>query len=164
MRLDLLGPLSAIRGCTFASLDTTTSPRPFYEVVRKNEGVLLFANQEGSGYERMVRRRLEEAGKDPAGFVLGDLPWGERIEGTPLISHKGNHYLQLIQLKPGEVSATYHGGIIDPSLVPGIDKGGEGQGLGDRRVVVRAYKLDSIDEIRLMNQVIARGATEGEEG
>src|SRR3990167_9195349 len=89
MRLDLLGPLSAIRGCTFASLDTTTSPRPFYEVVRKNEGVLLFANQEGSGYERMVRRRLEEAGKDPAGFVLGDLPWGERIVGSPLFSHKG---------------------------------------------------------------------------
>lgn len=144
--------LDKIHGCTFASLDANTMEGGIRRVVT-NESVILFTNKGGSGYEGMVRRRLAEAGLDPSGFVLSELPWGERVEGTPLIyhKHKDRHYLQTILLKPGRVQAFINDTELDPDVLK--KPGGRNQGLpDDRRVVVQTYGLDNILALRLMGE------------
>lgn len=56
---------------------------------------IIFSNKNSSAYGNMINRRLEKDGKD-ANFVPGRLPWGTRIEGTAVIEHKGNYYIQVI--------------------------------------------------------------------
>jgi hypothetical protein len=67
------------------------------QVFKIHEGFsgMIFSNKESSAYENMVNRRRALAGQ-PADFKAGALPWGTRIEGTAVIEHKGEHYLQLI--------------------------------------------------------------------
>ena len=115
--------------------------------------VLLFTNEGGSDYERLVKRRLKEAGKDPRDFVLGDLPWGERIPNSPLIVHRGLHYLQTIVLEPGQ-SAGYTGNRevnLEDFILPrrtnqGLSKADE--------VVVATYRVDHIDRIAIMGEIL----------
>jgi hypothetical protein len=148
--------LAGINGCTFASLDSVTFPKKGIRCVSIGTNVILFTNKTGeSGYGAMVKRRLEEAGKNPDNFVLGDLPWGERIEGTPLIYHagQGRHYLQTVILHPGasryyigerEVDASILG--AKPSPNQGLPKG--------REVIVNTFALDSITRITLLGETI----------
>ena len=87
-----------------------------------------------------------------------DLPWGERVNGTPLIRRAGIYYLQCIVLAPGQ-STYFMGSIIIPpeqvsSFVPHRFQGG-GQGLEKgNEVIVHCYALDNITSLRLMNQEI----------
>lgn len=165
MQLDDLKKLiDAIQGCTFASVSAITRPLPGIRKTVIGEQVLLFNTKGDSGYERMVRRRLEQEGKDPDSFVVEDLPWGERLDDHgPIIVHKGRVYLQTIRLREGD--AIYHGGndllgwrLLDeaevnrrglhrPHLAPNQ------QGLpDDRKVLVHTYALDSITQINMMGE------------
>lgn len=144
-----------IVGCTFASLDATTFPRPRLKKVVVGERVILHVNKTTSGYQTAVRKRLEELGKDPLSFNVDDLPWGQRIEGSPIIQHKGRMYLQTVVLAPGmdayfigDKSMTYDE-VKD--LLPRHNSPGQGLPI-DKQVVVKCYALDSIDEIRLMGE------------
>lgn len=138
----LLELLIQIRGCTFAGLDTETSAYGVRKIER-DISILLFGSPYNNGYEKMVKRRLEAAGKNPLNFVLSDLPWGERHHtGLPLISHKGEDYLQTIVLRNGVVRAFI--GIDTP--YPIKDEG------RNEIVKVRTYKLSSITAIRLLGE------------
>lgn len=145
--------LDKIQGCTFATLDTTTKPTPGVRKVTTGTRVILFTNRRTSGYEEMVKRRLIEAGKNPSDFVLGDLPWGERIPNSPLIVSRGNYYLQTIILEPGQ--STYYTGDreIDPTgLLPSRRTN---QGLSkEDEVHVATYRIDHIDSLALMGEVL----------
>jgi hypothetical protein len=144
--------LNQIRGCTFASLDAETFPYPGIKKVTTGQQVMLFTNKGGSAYEKMVRRRLDSIGKNPANFVLGDRAWGEPIAGTPLIYHRGKHYLQVIEVHEG-VSAFYFTSgqpIVNPEKL-GLSRKRTNQGLSkEDEVVVRTYKLDNIIRITLL--------------
>lgn len=146
--------LKSINGCTFASLDCETKPMAGVRKVTKGESVILFTNKTGSGYEKMVKRRLKEVGKNPDDFVLGDLAWGERLPDTPVIIHKGKYYLQTVTLRPG-VSDYYIGETkVDPVYL-GIKDRGTNQGLPrGKEVLVRTYSLDSIKQIKLLGETI----------
>lgn len=163
----LEGYLQQISGCTFASMDTRTVPvlqggmsNPMQGRIEKTTmgtRVMLFTNKGGSAYEAMVRRRLEQAGKDPNSFVLGELPWGARVPNTPWIYHKGEHYLQCIVMKPGECVYYVGGEEIKPENILGLrqDQDYRNQDLPqDTQVIVRAYKLASIFSLRLMGTEI----------
>ena len=108
---DIYEVLKKIQGCTFASMDNITQVK--LKGGKKNEmqgrvtkhtsnnQVMLFTNQNSNGYENMVRRRLENEGKNPDSFALGSLPWGTRVPNTPLIEHNGKYYIQVIFNRPG---------------------------------------------------------------
>lgn len=146
--------IEKIKGCTFASLDAETFPYPGIRKVTTGERVMLFTNKGGSAYEKLVKRRLVAAGKNPDNFVLSDLRWGERIPDTPLIYHRGKHYLQVIQLSPG-VSAYYFTSgreVPDPEKM-GLLRRRSNQGLSrEDEVIVQTYKLDNIIRITLMGE------------
>lgn len=163
---DIISILSSFSGCTFAALSAETSPRPGIRKITSGEGIILFTNKSGSGYERMVRRRLTQIGKDPASFSVGPLPWGERIPDTPLIVKTGRDgadhlYLQTIIIRDGVSSyrvastgevilpADYRTFGINPPQPPS-------QGLPDDKVVrVRTYSLPSITEIKLLGRTLS---------
>lgn len=154
----ILKVLDRVKGCTFATIDSTTYPQKGIEKITKGERVLLFTNQNVSGYNEMVKRRLLEAGKDPRGFSLGDLPWGERLPGTPLIMHNGRYYLQTVRIDKGK-SEYYLKSLagrrkIDPEAY-GFRKRRTNQGLASAdQVEVSTFNLEHIDRIALMGETL----------
>jgi hypothetical protein len=107
----------------------------------------------------MVKRRLAEIGKEPECFEVKDLPWGSRIPDTPLIVHHGKYYLQTIVLREGEERMFVGNVELAPEEFSAFTRKsnvGEYQcGLGDRAVIVRTYKLESLKELRLMGETVA---------
>lgn len=146
--------LEQIRGCTFATIDSVTSPTKGIRCETTGTRVILFTNKTGSGYERMVRRRLTEAGKNPDDFVLSNLPWGERVPETPLIAHRGEMYLQTIVLAEGRSRCFLRDTEVNCSdFLPRRNR--PNQGLGADSVLVRTYSLDNIVRIALMGEVLS---------
>lgn len=150
----LIELLSSIQGCTFASLSARTKDSPGLYRVVEGESVILFTNKNSSGYGDMVRRRLKQAGKDPDSFILGNLPWGVRVEGTPLIYHAGKdkYYLQTILLRPGLVRA-FMGDDEVPASRLRMTHDNRHQGLSpDNRVIVQTYAIENITHIKLLGE------------
>lgn len=149
----LLSLLKSFEGATFATLDAETHPQPGVRCVMTGERVIMFTNQNGSGYENMVKRRLVEAGKNPDSFTCGDLPWGERVPNTPIIMHKGEPYVQVIILSFGQ--RRYFIGEAELTAEQlGIERPrDEKQGLDkESQVHCRVYKLEHITSIRMLGQ------------
>lgn len=155
---DIIQTLQRVKGCTFASLDAQTKPKPGFRKVTSSESVLLF-NSETSGYERMVRRRLAKEGRDPDTFTVSDLPWGVRVDGLPscLLMHHGKYYLQTILLREGKSEYYLRDRVIDPVLFSLVrHHPGGSQGLvPDRAVEVRTYSLESLTRLKLMGKEIS---------
>lgn len=150
-----LSLLERIKGCTFATLDTETSPKPGIRKVTTGEQVILFTNKHKSGYEGMVRRRLEQLGKDPNSFSVSDLPWGERVPETPLILHKEKYYLQTVLLHPGNTVFYCGDYVVNPEAF-GIRERRTNQGLPKgKEVLVSCYRLDHIVRIALLGDVFS---------
>jgi hypothetical protein len=163
---EVLDLLNKINGCTFAGLDCLTEVKlkggkknPMQGRVQKlvkGNRVLLFTNKKSSGYTNMVRRRLEQEGKDPDTFMPGNLAWGVRITNSPIIAHNENYYLQTVFLKAGEVQYLLDGKPIAKEDIQGLMPSPEGsgrQGLeDDNKVVVRTYMFESIQHIRLFKE------------
>jgi hypothetical protein len=160
--------LAPINGATFAALDTQTECKLLGGQKNKHQGrivkrclgnrVMLFTNKRSNGYDNMVRRRLEQAGLNPATFELGALPWGERVPNSPFIECKGKLYLQCIFQAAGDV-AYFERHLENPNHFMPIAKeaieglsnrtGSEHQGLErSKQVIVRTYAIDSITAIR----------------
>jgi hypothetical protein len=168
--------LSQIQGCTFASLDTVTIPalkggkaNPMQGKVSKHclgHRVLLYTNQNSSGYENKVKRHLEREGKNPDSFIMGKLPWGKRIADSPFIENKGEYYLQCCFMNSGSVEYRANqfidcldgtwfreGEVIPATFVRGLNEksGSEHQNLSDE-VIVRTFKLSSIVSLRAFHE------------
>jgi hypothetical protein len=161
MELSLILPLlRKIHGTTFATIDSETWSNKTIRCVARGERAILFRTQGVSGYENSVKRTLEEAGKDPTGFNVGPLPWGERVEDLPLIENRGEHYLQFIQLSPGD--RKHFLGSTD-TFIPAENLHAFGvrqrysskQGLPvDQQIIVKTVKLSGISRIALMGEEI----------
>lgn len=156
-----------VEGASFASIDTVTDVKlkggqknPMQGEIRKvtiGSNVMLFSNKKTSGYDSMVRRRLEQEGKDPNSFELGKRAWGVRREDVPLVDHNGEVYLEVIFLKSGEVHYERNGRPIDKSMIEGLpDDRSEAEqgGLSDsNKVIIRTLKLGSIKRLAINKQV-----------
>jgi len=113
--------------------------------------VILLCNRESNGYENMVKRRLEKEGVAAENFTLGERKWGNRISGTPYVSHKGNLYLETIFLrKPTKIEYLLDGEVIDKKDIIGLPEKKEGEqgGLIDK-VIIRDYKAENVKAIRV---------------
>lgn len=165
--------MAQVSGASFVGIDTTTIPvltkftgtrdnkviNPMHGRVRKHmvgASVMVFQNKNSNAYANMVERRLISEGKDPATFTLSPRAWGERVEGLPIVEHKGQEYLEVIFLKSGEVSYTLDGAPIAVGDIIGMKAASKGtQGGLDNKVFVRDFKAESIDTIRIDGKVIA---------
>lgn len=150
-----------VNGMTFIGLDTTTEPRlkggksnPHAGRVTKvmtGANVMVFQNKSVNGYDAMVRRRLEKEGKNPDTFKLSPRAWGSRVTGTPFVEHNGQLYLEVIFLSSGKVHYELDGVEIDAADVNGLDRdkpeGAQG-GLNDK-VIIRTFKVSSIDRVTI---------------
>jgi hypothetical protein len=156
--------LAGVDGCTFASIDAVTMPCKGVRRVVTGESVILFTNKGGSGYENMVKRRLEKSGKDPESFTVGDLPWGVRLKGTPFIAHKGKAYLQTILLSPGTVKYYMGTRELSPEAALGLignKEQGANQGLKpSNRVIVNTYMVENITAIHAMGKELVADESE----
>jgi len=159
-KLEIL--MKDVNGATFIGIDSVTvvplkggKANPYRDRLTKvvtGSSVMVFQNKETNGYENMVKRRLEQEGKDPNQFQLSPRVWGIRRQGQPFIDHKGKVYLEVIFLKPGEVKYLLDGQVqIDPSTIPGFesDKEEGKQGGLDNKVIIRTYAVDSIKAVRI---------------
>lgn len=120
--------------------------------VMTGANVMVFQNKETNGYENMVKRRLIAEGKDPETFKLGPRPWGVRIEGTPIITHKDQDYLEVIFLTSGKSHYEIDGQIVDKEAIKGLPEetvNEEAQGSLEDKVIVRTFKAQSITEIKI---------------
>lgn len=157
--------LESINGNTFAALDCITEVKlkggkknPMLGRVTKHttgNRVQLFTSFKG--YKNMVNRRLAAEGKTPD-FEPKPLPWGTRIEDSPLIEHNGKFYLQVIFQKGGESVYYLDNQIIDKDKIEGLDEkeitSGRQNLEDENTVIVRTFALDSIREIRMMGETI----------
>lgn len=146
-RSEVLALLVSVAGCGILTLKTQTRAAAAVTKIAKSR-VLVFTT--GPGYEGLVNQRLAECGKTPD-FVADDLPWGERVDDTPIIHHNGNDYLQTILL---EEDADYfmHGVPLDESLLPafGVKQRRSYQGLPrEKTVEVNTYNLSNILSITI---------------
>ena len=153
--------LETVNGGSFISMDTVTIPKlkggksnPMQGRIRKhNKGasIMVFQNKKANAYDNMVKRRLLAEGKDPDLFKLSPRAWGTRLQGTPLVEHKGALYLEVIFLASGDTSYTLDDQPIKPEDIEGLDLGKpEGkQGGLDNKVIIRTFKLDSITRLSI---------------
>ena len=158
--------LQAVNGASFISIDTETDPRlkggksnPHKGAVKKvmvGASVMVFQNKNSSGYDNMVKRRLEKEGKNADSFTLSPRTWGTRIPETPFIEHNGKYYLEVIFLHSGDVHYELNGEVIDKADVEGLDEAvteAKQGGLNDK-VIIRTFQLESLREVRINHQAI----------
>lgn len=172
--------LATINGTSFIGLDTVTTEvlpggkgNPLQGRVKKHTtGItaMLFQNKFCNGYEQMVKRRLIAEGKDSEEYTLGPRAWGTRLEGLPIVEHKGKHYLEVIvqghpsthytvdgepvvKDKDGEGNPILQSttGAFLTKLKP-AQAGGEQGGLEDK-VIIRTYGIENVTELRANKQV-----------
>lgn len=162
--------IASVDGASIANIDTITEVKltggkknPLQGRVQKRtvgSQVMMFTNKNSNGYENMVRRRLVQEGKNPETFELKPRAWGTRVEDSPLIEHtnaKGEYseYIEVIFLKSGTTEYLVDGQVTPKDEIEGIpaSKVYETQqgGLEDQ-VVIRSFKLDSIESIRIGGQ------------
>lgn len=164
-------------------VDGSSEPKrianPHFERITKTEvGASVVV---GADYQTMVKKRLaeqqveelkhadelREQGKvnmaeaiesnaaSPLDFTVGERKWGTRIDGTPLIEHKGEFYIDVIYLKSGESVFRNGGKLIDEADIEGYTPSkasAQSQGGVDNKVIFRTIKLDSIVELRINKQ------------
>ena len=157
MDLEVLkAQVEQIRGCTFANLDALCTPKPGISQRITGERVIIFRTKGGSGYENMVKRHLEAAGKDPESFKVGPLPWGERLGDLPIIVHHGKYYLQTIELARGKEDffLTFSGVAVNPEDF-GIKRRYPQPNLPpNAQVRMHTYNIENIERIALMGETL----------
>jgi hypothetical protein len=161
----LVATVAAVKGTTFATLETSTVPEmrktgnPFIGRVRKiSKGLNV---QIGAIYENAVNRQAEREGNPDAGeFVAEKLAYGSWLVPHKIIEHKGAFQIRVTcnpHMKPSEVIYTLDGEPVNDETLAEIkafepEKKGSGRQADfgvEREVVPRNYKLDSIVSIKI---------------
>jgi hypothetical protein len=113
----------------------------------------------GFNYQRAVNRRREREGKE-GDFVPSPRPWGQRIQGTPLVEHKGSFYLEYTPMRT-HLARTFLDGrlVLDTATLEDIERwrkrssNAAHQGL-ETEFKVRTVSLENIRSIRCLGEDI----------
>lgn len=140
------------KGATIVTIVTRTEPdmrktgNPFVGRVVK---VSRVNGMLGFNYSNSVNRQLEREG-EVADFVAQPRKWGNRIEGTPLVEHKGNYYVEMkVEKSLGHRFEWTDGTILDDKAIENmkvfmpIKSSSSSQGT-DKEIILRDYKVASI--------------------
>jgi hypothetical protein len=105
----------------------------------------------GKGYFEKVNEGLIAEGKAPD-FEPKPRAWGVRVEGTPLIEHKENFYLDVVFESPGETQYFLDGEKIEREDIEGLEDKKEGeQGGLEEKVYIRTISLESLGHVELID-------------
>jgi len=142
---------------TPATIKTVTSPamnkggNPFYGRIQKVETRHVLFNWI---YENSVNAQRTKEGIEVP-FQAQARKWGEKIQGTPLIQHKGKFYAEA---KPtGKAQSTIwlcDGAVIELSEIQKyltVPKRAATQQT-EKEIKVRDYSMDSIAEVKMLGQ------------
>lgn len=147
----LVSALKLIQGASFGAIDAETNPKPGITKVTKNQQVLLLGS--AVEYEAIIKRRLAEAGRNPDDFVVSELPWGQHVEGSPLVTHNGRLYVQCIILQPGGIEYIRKTPFGDRPVNPKEYGIKERQGVAGTDLVVSTYNLDNVTRFAIGGSV-----------
>lgn len=154
----LVATLGAIKGTTFATLETVTDPdmrktgNPYVGRVKKHTRINCTF---GANYENAVNRQGEREGLEvEEKFEAEKLPYGNWLVPHKLIEHKGAVQVRVMcnpHMKP-DVAYTLDGQPMDVSVIkpfmPEKKASARQEEFGiEREVVPRNYKLESIKAI-----------------
>ena len=168
--IDLQVMLAQLRTATFATLTTVTDApmnkgnNPFYGRIKK-ETVLnvtlnfIYANsvnnqrvkESKSGIKKIQSDIREEIGLEKDIFVPHARKWGERIQGTTLVQHKGSVYIEYkANGTPKSVEYFLDGDKIAKSEVEAyLIKSGSSkdhQGV-EKEIIIRDVNINNVKEI-----------------
>lgn len=136
------------RGCKPVTIVAVTAPKlkkgcPLNNVVK----ISVVNGMTGGKYANAVNNAQERGGEE-RDFIPSPRKWGNRIEGTPLVEHKGKHYLELHVLR--SLGTMYHvdGKEVTEEVRPYL------QDSPSTPVVWRDYALENIKEVRMDGKVI----------
>lgn len=147
----LLALLSDIRGASFATIITETDARlkktgnPFGSVVKLSRVNVCLGFQ----YTAAVNRQRVREDAEPD-FEARPRQWGERIQGTVLVEHRGKVYLETKverSLSHQYFRADNGTPLSDEDVRPFLPARGKSRQDVEREIIVRDYRLDSIRAI-----------------
>lgn len=158
MKTKLWNNLSKIRNNAIGSIETKTSVtltgknnpmKGRVTKVTKGGSVQFFGNTKSNGYLNKKRRNALANGESPETVkAMESKPraWGHRIPETPLVTHKGNQYVELIWLHaPTTVKYYLDGKPIDKKDIIGLKKSSPAK---KDSIQLRTMKLDSITKLK----------------
>lgn len=155
----------------------TKEPCPFENVVKRisvsciinknyanavNRQTLADNGIDPSGNEKVIADKLQRLGLPV--FTPKSRTWGEKIKGTPVIEHKGSHYVECIFREQDGHRISFlgyfdkHGNKIDESELEGYlpaKKRSNTQSHNENEEFVRSYKADSMKVVRLHGEELA---------
>lgn len=172
--------LENLNGAGFIGLDLLTNvtvpggkKNPYQGRVKKRVtgmSAMITENKYVNGYQEAVKRKMIQEGMDP-NFTPGPLPWGKKLQNTPIVINKGKVYMQLLVRHSGVTTYEVDGqpvemitdnevrklvnseGLVLTEL-PKKAKEGEQGGISDEnKIIVRTPELCSITELRAFKDV-----------
>lgn len=105
-------------------------------------------------YESMVNRELVREGKE-AEFVAQPRKWGKWENNW--IVHNGKYYLQLKVQSTGTPTYEFGGQVIEKTVLePFMPQRADPKTQEDveKKIILRDYKLENVQRVRLMGEVI----------
>lgn len=151
-RQELVEFLKSLKGATSATIVAETVPtmaktdNPFVGKVIKRSVVNGVLNVH---YANSVNRQRVREDSAPD-FIPQERAWGTRIEGTPLVQHNSQYYLE-VKCERAAVQYLAADGteISKDALAPFLrERAAVNQEL-EKAVVLRDYKLENIKEMRV---------------
>lgn len=154
----LFSNLSKVRNNAIGSIETCQTVQltggkknPMQgRVTKKTAGgsVMFFGNTKSNGYVNMKRRKAAKNGNTDAGNIQPKKRvWGERIQETPLIFHKGKVYVEMVYLHaPTKIEYFLDGKPIDKNDIQGMPKARK---TGENDIPLRVMKLETITRLKM---------------
>ena len=173
--MELIEKLKDFKGAQIISIDAVTEVKlvggkqnPMQGKIKKvTEGAQVMVFKNGKGYKNMVNRRLKKQNAEDittialfeaianSGFEPGPRQWGQRVDGTPFVEHKGKLYLECIFIKPGKSTYLLGENEIDKEDIIGLPDKIEGdQGGLINKVIIRTFAIDSLLQVRKSKETI----------
>jgi len=152
----LINSLSQVRNNAIGSITTLTGVKltggkknPMQgRITKKGTGgsVMFFGNSKSNGYANMKNRRASKQDASTEKFVPKPRPWGNRINGTPLVFHKDKVYAECVFLHPQKTEYFLDGNPIAKSDIEGMKKS---SAKGSNDVILRTINIDNITTLKM---------------
>jgi hypothetical protein len=157
---DIVDSVMSIRGCSAATLtfktvptmnkggrkDKVTGEYP-NKYLGRVEKISTINGMVGANYANAVRKATEDESFEP-----GPLPWGERVGESPLITHKGNLYLQIVKPNWGKSEWLVDGRKATDDEIEEIKTYLPNK--AEQEVVVRAFNLNGVQRAAIGGKVL----------
>lgn len=146
-RPELVELLKNVKGSTFCSIETETVPKTKKGCPLNLKRLSKVSGCIGFNYTNSVNTQRAKEGLSED-FKAVARVWGNRIQNTPLVEHKGNNYLEVkVQSATSDFFANSARISLD-KIKQWLYNSETRQGL-DKEVIVRDYKIENITRIKI---------------